>query len=336
MDKHTHQILINQAIKQSFSGQIIFIENHHKTVEFFQGYANKEKNSLVHLSSVFAIASGTKFLTALAIGKLIDQNKLSLDSYAKDILDLCIKTYDGTIQIKHLLSHTSGLPDYLDESFETEEAYDKIDNTSLLKTTDYLKYFPQESNEFKPGTKFKYNNSAYVYLALIIEKITGMTYQDYVNKEILQPFEITRGGVFSTDALHDDCVVGYIDKNYEKTNFEAIPVVSGGDGGAYMNAYDFKTIIDAFINGDIISKELARIFMKPQIQVNEEKNIYYGLGLWLKKINNSIIPYLEGNDPGISFKCVFNPSQSSFYWIVSNTEHGVWNCVDAFDNAAFK
>ncbi len=166
------KLLKQEAIKQKFNGHMLIIKNDEIIFEHTQGFQNQAKNIKISNQTIFHIASGTKFLTALAIGKLIDQKQLTLDAYAKDIVDLNIDSSFNKIQIKHLLSHTSGIPDYLDESIDDYSAH--IENKHLLKTSDYLKYFPKKPLEFEPGKQFKYNNSAYVYLALIIEKLTNM------------------------------------------------------------------------------------------------------------------------------------------------------------------
>jgi CubicO group peptidase (beta-lactamase class C family) len=321
--------LKSEAFEKEFNGHMLIIKNDHILFEHVQGFHNKEKNIPISNQSIFHIASGTKFLSALAIGMLIDQKKLTLNTSAKDIVDLKIDMKGYDIKIKHLLSHTSGLPDYLDESIENYSAH--IQNHELLKTTDYLKYFPNRPLEFEPGKQFKYNNGAYVYLALIIEKLTKMSYQDFINQVLLKPLDITRSGVFSTNKQSNDVAIGYVDKALKETHFDFIPVMAGGDGGAVLSAHDLIKISFAFYQKKIISKELKNIFIKPYIEVNKKRNLYYGFGLWIHQENEQMIPYLEGGDAGVSFRAYFLPNHLG--WIASNTNHGVWDMIDSFHQA---
>jgi CubicO group peptidase (beta-lactamase class C family)/ribosomal protein S18 acetylase RimI-like enzyme len=318
--------LKNKASSKKFNGHMLIIKDDHVLFEHVQGFHDKKKNIPLSNQTIFHIASGTKFLTALAIGILIDQKKLDLDTSAKDIVDLKIDLKGFDVKIKHLLSHTSGLPDYLDESIENYSAH--ILNHELLKTSDYLKYFPNRPLEFEPGKQFKYNNGAYVYLALIIEKISKMSYQDFINQIIFKPLGIVKSGVFATNKQSIEVAIGYVDKALEEPHFDFIPVMAGGDGGAIMNAYDLNKLRSAFYQNKILSEELKNIFIKPFIEVNKKRNLYYGFGLWLFQKNGKMMPYLEGGDAGVSFRTYFMPNHLG--WIASNTSDGVWDMIDTF------
>lgn len=329
MDKHKLSQLKKLALEKDFSGHIL-IKDKEDTFEYLQGYENTFLKTPISKDSIFPIASGTKFLTALAIGQFIDQEILSLDTYVHDIYDLGIPTYTKDIQIKHLLSHTSGLPDYL--SF-AEQGLIKIDNKALKQVKDYITYFPHHDMRFVPGSKFEYNDQAFVYLALIVECITKMSYQTYINQYILEPLHISHSGIFTTSSQFKHKVMGYIDSKREITHEDEIPEMPGGDGGAYMNAYDFYSIIQAFLSGKIISEPLMKLFMMPHIRVDEAHDIYYGYGLWLKKCGQTYIPYVVGYDPGIRFQSIF--TKDSFYWIVSNTNDDIWDMILVIEELGF-
>jgi len=328
MDNNKFKQLITLAKSKNFSGHMLIIDED-QTFEFCQGYEDLEKENLITAESIFPIASGTKFLTALAIGQLIDQKKITLDTYVKDVLDLNIKSYAPDIKIKHLLSHTSGIPDYLDERIND---LSKINNLKLCKVNDYIKLFPHGDMEFKPGSKFTYNDGGFVYLALIIEEVSKMSYQEYINHHLLKPLMIDRSGIFSTSSQHPHKVMGFINQDRTLTHIGHIPEMSGGDGGAYMNAYDFHQMIQAFLKGQIISHSLVELFTTPQIHVNEEENLYYGYGLWLKKCGQTYIPHVIGVDSGVRFKSMF--TNQTFYYVVSNTNDDIWDIMNEIENIA--
>ncbi len=325
-----NQLLARIESKKDFSGLVYLVE-HQQIFEFFQGIEDHRLDTRISPQTAFGIASGTKFLTALAIGMLIDQNKLSLDTYVSELLTDQEYAYDKTVQIKHLLSHTSGIPDYLDEELPMNE---DIDNLKLLSIRDYLPYFPKREKDFLPGTRFKYHNGAFVLLALIVEHVSGLTYQDFVNEELLKPLGIKNSGIFLSSEQRPYKAIGYLDYPKRITNLGAIPEMPGGDGGAYMSAPDFHTLIQAFRNNRILSKSLTQQFLQPQVLVDESKNLYYGYGLWLRKVDEIYLPYVIGVDAGIRFKAVFHPQKDQLYLIVTNTNDDIWDLMEMMEEMA--
>jgi CubicO group peptidase (beta-lactamase class C family) len=310
----------------------ILLHDSDSTSELIRGIEHKDKGTTIQSNTVFPVASVTKFLTALAIGQLIDQNCFTLDTSIKDILPSDVFFYDSSIQVKHLLSHTSGMPDYLDES--SDESIE-IDNRSLLHVRDYLKYFPKTKMEFTSGSTFKYHNGAYVYLALIIEKVTQLSYQTYINTMLLQPLGITNSGIFLASENRLNQAMGYVDLEANQNHLGLIPEMAGGDGGAYLNPHDFYQIIQAFKKGSILSPSLVKEFTTPFTPVSVIEDLYYGYGLWLKKSQNQYIPFVVGEDVGIQCKAIFSMTDDRFYWISTNTLQDIHPIVNLIDTIAF-
>lgn len=316
--------------KRDFSGLFYIVEDQQQ-IQHSQGVENHLFDTLISSKTAFGIASGTKFLTALAIGMLIDQNKCSLDTYVSDLLTEQEYTYDKTVQIKHLLSHTSGIPDYLDEELPLNE---DIDNLKLLSITDYLQYFPQREKDFTPGTRFKYHNGAFVLLARIVDTISGFSYQDFINEKLLKPLGILHSGIFKSSEQRPYKAMGYLDLPNQVTNIGAIPEMPGGDGGAYMSAPDFYKLVRAFMEYCVLSQALTQEFLQPHVLVDQSKYLYYGYGLWLKKVDDFYLPYVIGVDAGIRFKAIFHPYKNNFYWIVTNTNDDIWDLLEMIEEIA--
>ena len=294
---------------------------------------DRDKKIPVNKDTLFAVASGTKFLTALAIGKLIDQKKLSLDTKAKDIYDLKMDWINSDITIKHLLSHTSGMSDYLDEDLldDTKPIYFDVAYKDLINPKDFIPIFSKDKEKFSPGGKFNYNNQGYVYLAIIVEEVSKISYKDYINNEILKPLGIVRSGIYHLNDFPEHTALGYLNNIENVTNFDLLPYQAGGDGGAIMSCDDMKKMLwESFFNYQIISPALVNQFMQPQVVVDEKTDNYYGLGLWLKKEKDGIFPILYGGDPGISFTTSYHPILKKFKFAVSNTSEGVWDIFDAY------
>jgi CubicO group peptidase (beta-lactamase class C family) len=327
------EMLTEIAKEKKFSG-VITIEDEDKIIyQYIKGMENRELKIPITRNTLFAVASGTKFLTALAIGKLIDQKKIDIDTKAKDIYDLNMDTIDPNITIKQLLSHTSGMSDYLDEDLldDTEPIYFEVPYKDLINPKDFIPIFSKESQKFNPGEKFNYNNQAFVYLAIIVEEVSKKAYNDYINNDLLKPLGITRSGIYHLNHFPKHTALGYLNSDENSlSNLGLLPYQAGGDGGAIFSVDEIKLLWESFFNYKIISKELVSEFLHPHAVVDEKTDNFYGLGLWLKKADGILYPYLMGGDPGISFTSSYHPITKKHKFAVSNTSHGVWDIFDEF------
>lgn len=321
----------NIIYTNALTGVFAEYDGDHLRYCFSNGYADRLNLRKNNIETLFGIASGTKLFTALGIGLLIEEQKISLDTPALKVLDLNNPLLDQRMTIRHLLNHTSGLPDYLDESLEDEnsEGQLSIPNQKLKSPFDYLSLFPLTKNTSVPGEKFKYNNGAYIYLAMIIETLSGLSYQDFMNLRLLKPMGITRSRVYASDQLPENAALGYYQKSDAwYVNTDKIPFQAGGDGGIYISLLDMKRLWEAFMGGEILSPKLVSEFINPSVCAYPEKGIHYGLGVWLRKISDGesdvFEPYITGSDVGVSFKSSYNPLTKRFVFSVSNTSEGVW------------
>ena len=319
--------LIETLKKENYSGVITIRKDNELIMNEAMGYrdfANKISNNT---STIFGIASGTKLYTAIGIMKLIEKNKLSLDSKLFDFIDAPYPSYDQTVTIKQLLSHTSGLPDYYDEDLIEDFDNFTIDTPwhLLEKPSDYFSSMPDRSMKFAPGEGFHYNNGAYVFLAMVIEKLTG-SYHKWLEDEIFKPLNLKSTGFYRLDALPANTANGYIEtKDGWKTNIYNLPIVGAGDGGLFTNSEDMIMLWDALLNEQVLSSELTEILLTPHIKTNEGD--YYGLGIWLDKEDNSVKKTIMGSDAGVSFISSTFKNDSITINMLSNTSEGVWSVI---------
>lgn len=313
--------------KKEFSGVVTIKKEGVIIFDNASGFLERSNKVKMEKNTKFGIASGTKFFTALGILKLIEEDKLKLDDYAFNYIEKEFSTYDKKVTIKQLLTHTSGIPDYYDEDFIEDFDTFKLSVPwfELRKPSDYLNEMPHREMKFNPGEIFNYNNSGFIFLSVIIEKITG-NYYEYIHK-ILANINIKNTGFYCLDALPNNTAIGYLnnDLNSYENNIYKLPIIGGGDGGIFTNTYDLLYIWEELIKGNIINIELVNEMISPQIY--DSNNIYYGYGIWLKKENNSYIPYLIGSDPGVSFYSCYIPDKKISCNILSNTSDGVWGIL---------
>lgn len=330
--------IINTAIeKNNFSGVVSIREGGKITYEKAVGYAERSNKRNNKLDTKFGIASGTKLFTALAIGKLVEQGKISFETKVLDLIKYKFPLYSKEVTIEHLLTHTSGIPDYFDEEKITDFDNFTVDVPwyEMKEPADYFPIFPQETMKFSPGERFSYCNSGFILLAAIVEEVSGMKYKDFVEQEIFKAVGMNNSGFFALNQLPANTAVGYVEENNGwRTNVYNLPIVGGGDGGAFTTIGDLYMLWDAFLNYKIISKDMVELYTKTHVKAESEgENEYYGYGIWIyKKDEKPVEEYIVGSDPGISFKSTVIKEKDIMYTVISNTSDGAWPIISEIEN----
>jgi CubicO group peptidase (beta-lactamase class C family) len=323
--------------EHAFSGVISIRQQGRALYERAAGYADRSNKIANTLATRFGIASGTKFFTALAIGKLIEAQKLSFDTKLRDCIALDFPTYAPEITIRHLLTHTSGIPDYFDE-----EKVDDFDTFSvgvpwyaLKGPRDYLAVFPNEPMKFAPGERFAYSNGGYILLGVVIEELTGQRYQDFVEQAILKPIGMDQSGYFALNKLPENTALGYVEKaDGWHTNVYNLPIVGASDGGAFTTVHDIETLWQAFWGYAILPKALVEIYTQPFVQpYPEREHLYYGHGIWMRgETGRNREEYITGCDAGVSFRSIVNRVNGLQITVLSNTTDGAWPILRDIDS----
>ncbi|MGQ0602738.1 MAG: serine hydrolase domain-containing protein [Anaerolineales bacterium] len=338
---HLTKILDTAIDEHTFSG-VIYI-SHKDTVLYARaaGYADRSNKIPNTLATRFGIASGTKFLTALAIGKLLEVKQLSFSTKLKDCLALDFPHYSPEITIRHLLTHTSGIPDYFDEDKVAD-----FDNFTLSvpwyelrNLRDYLAVFPDEEMKFTPGERFAYSNGGYILLGMVIEELTGMKYQDFVEQVIFQAIGMRQSGYFALNQLPEKTALGYVEEpGGWRTNIYNLPIVGASDGGAFTTVQDLTALWTAFWGYEILPKELVEIYTMPYVKAETEgAHTYYGHGLWIYEgAGRQREVYFTGCDAGVSFRSSVNRNTELQVTVISNTTEGAWPILRVIDTALQK
>lgn len=313
--------LLQYIKKNQFSG-VVTIEKSDKIIfEYAGGYRDMANQVPNANDTLFGIASGTKLFTALGIIKLIETGQLSFTSRVFDIIEKPYPQYANHVTIEHLLKHRSGLPDYFDEDFITDFDHFKVEVPwhELEKPSDYLAVMPDRPMKFPVDTSFHYNNSGYVFLAMVIESLTG-NYHQWIHERVLQPAGMSRSGFYKMNQLPQNTAWGYIaaEEGF-KTNIYNLPIIGGGDGGLYTTSHELLDFWHALMDCKIISKAHLQQLLQP---VNEEQS--YGLGVWLTEKSGVFRPSIVGSDAGVSFVSAYRSDCNVIYNILSNKSEDAW------------
>ena len=178
-----------------------------------QGYADLANQVPNKVHTRFGTASAGKAFVAVGIMQLIEQGKLRFDSTIGELLDYDLKQIDPQITVEQLLNHTSGIPDYFDEYVmdEYEELWVDFPNYRVRKSVDLLPLFIDKPMMYPRGAKFQYNNTGFVVLGLIIERVAGVvSFDQYLEERVFKPADMLDTGYFELDRLPAHCANGYI------------------------------------------------------------------------------------------------------------------------------
>lgn len=275
----------------------------------------------------FAIASGGKGFTALAVVSLIVDGVVSLDTTARSVLGPDLPLIADDVTVEHLLAHTSGIGDYIDEEDEDlgSTDYVLVSPVHELATTEaFLAELAGHPTKFAAGERFSYCNGGYVVLAVIAERVTGVSYHDLITERVLIPAGLADTSFSRSDEPSGRMAVGYLHSEGLRTNVLHLPVRGNGDGGIYTTAADVHAFWDAFFDGRIVPASWVAQMTRPRSDVLEEDS-RYGLGFWLA--DTGPVVKLIGGDAGVSFYSAHDPTVPSTCTVISNTTDGAWPVV---------
>lgn len=183
--------LVTYKFRSGFNGGVLVLNNEQEIYKKCFGYSNFQTHELINDSSLFELASCSKQFTAMAIMILVEQGKLNLnDTIQKIISDFPYKN----ITIENLLTHTSGLPDYMEL---IEQHWDK---TKFATNDDILNLFKKykPKTHFLPNQSFEYSNTGYALLSIVIEKISNVSYNDFLENTIFKKLGMKNSRVYNT------------------------------------------------------------------------------------------------------------------------------------------
>ena len=260
---------------QDFNGGFLVAKNGQIIFEKYQGKSNFSTNEDITETTALHLASISKVLTATAIFKLVDADKLTLDEKVKTILP---SFPYSKITVRMLLNHRSGLAQYSrftepDNIWGKKKTLHNSDILSLLGT----KSIPLE---FQPNTKFAYCNTNYAILALIIENLTSQKYPEAMQSLVFKPLKMNNTFVFDLENDKNNVSQSY-KSTKEKVPFDQLDAIYG-DKNIYSTPQDLLKFDLATYKPDFISEDLKKEIYKGYSY--EKKGIKnYGLGIRLRE-----------------------------------------------------
>ena len=255
------------------------------------GFASRSWGIPNTLDIRFDTASITKLFTAVATLQLIDQGHITFDTSVINFLGLTGTTISPEVTVYQLLTHTSGIGDDVEE--EEGENYEDLwrtkPNYSIKETADFLPQFIHKPPNFPPGQGCRYCNCSFVLLGLLIEKVSGLGYRDYVRQHIFAPAGMADSDFFRMDHVQSNVAEGCDPIRDDdgsiiawKKNIYSYPPIGSPDGGAHVTSGDLDRFLRAVQSGRFLSPELTTAFFTPQVHYRDKEGwtMQYGYGLW--------------------------------------------------------
>ena len=264
------------ADSDAFSGTVLLAKNGKVLFKKAYGLASKRFNAPNRIDTKFNLGSMNKMFTGVAIAQLVQRGKLSLDDPLSKFVstDWLPGSITDRIKIKHLLTHTSGLGSYFNDSF------DRSSRLLYRALDDYKPLVAGETPAFEPGTDWRYSNTGMLLLGVVIEKVAGQDYFDYIRENIYKP-----AGMVNTDCYEMDRPVPNLAIGYSKVPSDGEPawrnnlydhVVKGGPaGGGFSTVEDLHRFAVALRSHQLLDAEYTQMAWsgKPELGSPE-----YGFG----------------------------------------------------------
>lgn len=264
-------------------GKIIFKKGY--------GLADLKTGRAIAPDTAFDLGSVTKQFTALAVLQLAERGKLSLDDSLRKFFPE-FPAYADKITVRHLLGHTSGLPDYAGWFiFKSGRIImGQIKDGFEPRNEDVIKFLvEQKEARFAAGEKWVYSNSGYVVLANIVEKTSGMRYARYVKKNIFEPLKMRETAVYDeTKPKIANRAVSYQkkDENYEVVDFTPMNLIYG-DGAINSTIKDIAKWDAALYTEKLVKHETLKQAFAPG-KLNDGSRTDYGYGWFVKQTPNGL------------------------------------------------
>ncbi|GAB4037839.1 serine hydrolase domain-containing protein [Spirosoma gilvum] len=273
------------------------------------GTANVVTKAPITPETAFRMASVSKQFTAMGILLLEKDGKLSLD----DPLIRFFPEFNGQVgrkvQIRNLLTHSSGILDYetVMNPNQREQLLD-ADVLTLLKDRDSL--------YFEPGSAFRYSNSGYCLLALLIERVSGHSFQLFIKERIFKPLNMTHSTVYEAGKPIANRAMGYRKKGAAYVfSDQSVTSATKGDGGVYTSLTDYKKWIDALRTNRLL--DLKAVLARTEQAIRSNPGSYYGAGWFFRQPSNPVL-FHSGSTCGFNNFVVSIPDKNFLMAYFSN------------------
>ena len=279
------------------------------------GVSNVSTQEKITQNTNFRLASVTKQFTAMSILLLVQKGRLKLEDPLKKYFP-SFPVYGKDIKIKHLLTHTSGLMDY--EDLIPPKQVMQLHDTNCLQLM-----YKANGLYFTPGAQYKYSNTGYAILALVVEKISGQDFGVFLKENIFKPLKMKYSVAFEEGkSTIPNRAFGYsMDNGSWVETDQSLTSAVLGDGGIYTNTIEMTQWIKALWDYKLLGSEM-QIQSWTRKKLNNGAPIEYGYGWHVEDYKNITHPHHGGSSIGFRNQLLLFPEQKLMVILLTNRNEG--------------
>lgn len=307
--------LDKNAAAGRFAGSVLVAKNGKQIFTGAYGLADREKKIPNKLDTRFRIGSMNKMFTAAAVLQLAQAGKIQLsDPIGKHLTDYPNKDVASKVTIHHLLTHTGGTGDFFGPEFDAHRL-------ELRTLQDYVKLYGKRGPKFEPGSRWEYSNYGFLLLGVVIEKVTGESYYDYVREHVYQPAGMTSSGSLAEDEAVPERSVGYTKFGGSETwrpNTDTLPYRGTSAGGGYSTVEDLLRFANAIEGHKLLDAHYTELLTTGKVDTpNGEK---YAYGFMDRKVGGVRCFGHGGGAPGMNGDLQIYPESGYTIAVLSNMD----------------
>lgn len=301
------------AAADRFAGAVLVAKNGKPIFTGAYGLADREKKTPNKLSTRFRIGSMNKMFTATSILQLVQAGKIQLaDPVGKHLTDYPNLDVASKVTIHHLLTHTGGTGDFFGPQYNAHRL-------ELQALKDYVTLYGKRGLEFEPGSKWAYSNYGFLLLGLVIEKVSGQSYYDYVREHVYKP-----AGMTSSDSLPEGEIVPDRSIGYTKAgggewhpNTDTLPPRGTSAGGGYSTVEDLLRFANALANHKLLDTHHTELLTTGKVDGGGGK---YAYGFGDRTVNGVRSFGHGGGAPGMNGDLEIYPQSGYVIAVLANMD----------------
>jgi CubicO group peptidase (beta-lactamase class C family) len=309
------------AAEGQFSGAVLLAKDGRAIFKAAYGLADRSFDVPNHVDTKFNLGSMNKMFTAVAVAQLAERKSLSFDDpVGKYLTDWLPAELARKITIGHLLTHTSGLGSYFNDTFmkSSRDLYRKVD--------DYKPLVAGEKLQFEPGTRWSYSNTGFLLLGAIIEKVTGQSYFDHVRDNVYRPAGMAATDCYEMDDVVPNLAIGYTRVTGRWKSNLFMHVIKGSPAGGGFSTVEDLLRFDVALRGHkLLGPEYTHLLLSAK---PERNSLRYGYGFEVEE-NPRVVGH-SGGFAGISSNLSMDLDGGYTLAVMSNLDAGASDVTDIF------
>jgi D-alanyl-D-alanine carboxypeptidase len=304
------------AAADKFSGAVLIARNNETIFASAYGFADRERKIPNSVDTKFRIGSMNKMFTAVAVLSLVQAGKIKLDApVGKYLRNYPNREIATRVTVHQLLTHTGGTGDFFGPQFDEHR-------TELKELKDYVGLYGKRGPEFEPGSRWQYSNYGYLLLGLIVQRVSGQSYYDYVREHV---FKIA--GMNSTDSLPETTAVEGRSVGYTKDqaadelkpNTDTLPMRGTSAGGGYSTVGDLYRFAQALQANQLLSAKFTELLLSPKVNTVWPE-FKYDYGFMETELNGTRWIGHGGSAPGMNGELWIAPEKGYVVVVLANLD----------------